>query len=380
MALPVAAGLVLLQLNAQVQPHANVTRVGRSLPLFPKDFESESLQACTGSRSLSTWANSEHEHIDAMINKFRTALPEASFMLDDGSTSCMAAGDAEQAQGPRKVMSIAEAYEDEKCIEKADTMLRDFKPTYFEVAGSSKMAEHGSERDYLTIWPKEGVCSKESPCPVVLFFHGCGSYLPYLQYVRHDDSCYDDLKSVLVFPRLLRDIGNGEKETWTGDGTDVLDNFVLPVWERFVQENKDIIDEDRVVVMGESLGSGMALQAGFLYPNLFKAIVATGITDGSSCVSVDTFAPEALSWVEKAQQVDSDSSAVKLVALTFAEKEMGVEDRVDGILDLLSSTPVGKKADVHFRLFSGVGHIESILMAQNQWTGLYNSVWKGTFV
>jgi len=348
------------------------TATPSSLPVDPQNFKS--LASCSGDQSLSKW--SDHQHMTGMLDAWRASSSEAAIVIDNGKSQCLAEG---SSSSQKAALSIVEEAEPEICRDNTDhhasAPLRGFRAEKFAVDSEIMKAAGADDRDYITIWPKDGVCTKETPCPVVLFFHGCGGFLPYLQFAMYDDNCMDELKSVMVFPKLRNGKGQGD-ESWTADGTEVLDKFVMPLWEKFSKENADVIDTDRVMVMGESLGTGMALQAGLSYPDVFSAIVATGLTTGDSCTDVNDFK------IDKVLPTKSSRKATKLktVVATFAENEENADQRITGLFELLKTAGVEDQVSVHFRVWASVGHIESILMTQNQWKSFYDGVWKGSLV
>ena len=231
-----------------------------------------------------------------------------------------------------------------------------------------EVQEFGS-RNYLAIWPRDGVCTKESKCPVVVFFHGCGSFLPLEQQAKYDEGCMERLGSVLLFPKIDRKGG----ETWTGAGREMLDTFVTPLWEQFLEEHGDVVDTTRVTAAGESLGSGMALQAGLSRPDIFSTIIAMGVTDGSTCEDVEHFHSEKV----HVGGFNAKDSKLELVGATFAEKEGNLKERAAGILEVLDASGAAEHVAVHFRLLAGANHVSAIHQAQNQWSAFHDWVWDG---
>lgn len=349
-------------------------QVGVTQHRFNASANTKELSECDGHRSLSKFE--DHAAIASMIAAFEKKASKAQIVLDDGNSVCVAQK-ASSEGGPVKQVTIVDEVEAEICRDNTDhhtdTPNRQFNSKKFAISGT-KMTKLSDKRDVITIWPPSG-CTEENPCPVVLFFHGCGGFLPYLQFAMYDDSCYNDLHSVLIFPKLINSMTDIEhSESWTADGTEILEKFVMPYWENFRKENAAIIDEDRVTVMGESLGTGMAFQTGLMYPDIFSSIVATGITDGSDCHKADDFDGSLVLPTKGSRE----ATKLKSVIATFAEKEREADDRVKGLLDLISDAGLQDKVSVDFRVYPDMGHIDSILVTQNQWSALYKSIWQGS--
>merc|ERR1719401_1656668 len=72
-----------------------------------------------------------------------------------------------------------------------------------------------------------------------------------------------------------------EGREWTESGTAALEEFIMPLWDHVKETYSKQLDTGRVAVAGASLGSGMALQAALLRPDVFTTSIVVGLADGS---------------------------------------------------------------------------------------------------
>lgn len=343
-------GLSLLQLGAErhaTQSDEFALKVNGPLPLNPRSLSVSNFGECK-----KAWHSAKAA---PAIDAWKKLRPKAPVVFEGDDEACAISGAPSKAG--MEILTIVENPEEEICAMKGDKHKRPLDELDF------------GSRKYLAIFPKDGVCTKENKCPVTVFFHGCGGFLPLEQFAIYDETCMENLGSVLLFPKIDRKAG----DSWTGAGTEMLTTFVMPLFEQFVAEHGDILDMSRVTAAGESLGSGMALQAGLTRPDVFSAIIAMGITDGSTCDDVEHFHPEKL----QIGTFDSANSKLGLIVATFAEKEANIEGRLSGILEVLDASGAAENVAVHFRIQAGANHVSGIHQAQDEWTSFHEWVWKG---
>jgi len=238
-----------------------------------------------------------------------------------------------------------------------------------EFTVSGKMAELKATRKYQIMWPADGTCSEDKPCPVMIFFHGCGAMVLPAMQASADDTCFSNLNTVMIMPKLEKD------ERWTTDGTSILDEFILPLWESLQETHGAKLDTNRVAVMGASLGSGMALQAGLLHPDKFSLVVAAGLADGSHCE--DAASGGKVEWDSSAVLAGNSvpsGDKLKGIVVVMAEKETELDTRLSALLQM-----VPDKIPLNMRLYADAGHATGILYTFNQWSGMHDTIFKGLF-
>jgi len=289
-----------------------------------------------------------------------------AIVKDTGDSSCLAGGDPSN----KKVMTLVKEPEDVLC--KLSPQGRKIEQDEFTVTGT--MAKTSSTRKYQLVWPQEGTCSKDSPCAVMIFFHGCASMVLPMMQAQADDQCFSDLNTVMVIPKLEKE------EKWTEHGTAALEEFVMPLWKHLQETYGEKLDTNRVAAAGASLGSGMALQAALLRPDVFTTAIAVGLADGSHCedgeggkVEFDGNA------ILAGNSVPKDSFKLKGIVVVMSEKETELDTRLTALLKILDSNDVSEKASLHMRLYGDAGHATGILYTFNQWAGMHKAIFGGKF-
>jgi len=347
----------------------DVETAATSLPLQPE--RSKDLPECSNGRGVDEWAGDKRRIAGAAaIAAFRAGRPHGRIVLDASYDSCVLEDQTDSALPPQ-LFSIAETPESQMCMDNQDhslARLPDMPREEFQVSGSLTES-FGESRSFMSIWPKDNVCTEQNKCPVVVFFHGCGRYQRFEQMAKYDEKCSNNLRSVMLIPATAK-----WAETWTGAGTDMLEHFVVPLLDKFKLQYGAVVDENNVIAVGESLGSGMAVQAALLRPDIFTTVVAMGVTDGSSCEDVQHYHPEKLGISQ--DKVAKKDWKLKLVVAAFAENEANVDERVSGLLGLIDKANATDKVATHFRLMTQIGHAKALEMVQNHWSGFHKAIWE----
>eukprot|EP00928_Gymnodinium_smaydae_P088325 TRINITY_DN72431_c0_g1_i1.p1 TRINITY_DN72431_c0_g1~~TRINITY_DN72431_c0_g1_i1.p1 ORF type:complete len:390 (+),score=95.55 TRINITY_DN72431_c0_g1_i1:57-1226(+) len=366
-----AHGLVLLQLKAEANNSApsTISRSGRrnSLPPLPGAFPADAMNKCDSDK-LADWQG-RMDTTAKLIEVWQAKTKGAAVISEGSETNCLAAGNRPSGCGrASQVMTLVDEPEAEMC--KVKPRGRTTEQGEFTVTGT--LAKTQSTRKYEIMWPKKGTCTSKSPCPVVMFFHGCGSMVIPVMMAEADDACYDTLKSVIVVPKLEKE------EKWTEKGTTVLDDFVLPLWNELKEKHSGLLDDNRVAAVGASMGSGMAMQAGLLHPELFSTVVAAGLADGSHCEDGPNnevkFEVDAILGSNK---VPTGKSKLKGIVMIMSELEKNLDTRLGSTLDMLETSGVSNRVDLHMRLYGDTGHAKGILYTFNQWATMQSAIFNG---
>jgi len=187
--------IVLMQLRAAQFLNASDTSPKGSLPPLKGDFPEDALKQCKNDQ-LEEWkgrSDSTKAVLTAWMDNSAGAI-----VKDTGDSSCLAGGDA---SSNKKVMTLVKEPEEELC--KLSPQGRKIEEEEFTVTGT--MAESGSTRKYQVVWPEEGTCTKDSPCAVMVFFHGCASMVLPMMQAQADDHCFSNLNTVMVIPKLQKE-------------------------------------------------------------------------------------------------------------------------------------------------------------------------------
>jgi hypothetical protein len=355
---------ILVDVHRQVLLE-NISAVSQdSLPPLQGDFPKDAFKPCKNDQ-LEEW-KARGDNANSVIKTWM-ANNDGAIVKDTGASSCLAGGNP-SSNG--KVMTLVKEPEEQQCTLSPQGR----KPEEGEFTVSGKMAKTSPTRKYQIMWPAESKCTKSNPCPVMFFFHGCASMVLPMMQAQADDKCFDSLNSVMIIPKLLKE------EKWTEHGTSVLEEFVMPLWAQVKKEYGEKLDVNRVAAAGASLGSGMALQAALLRPDIFSMSIAVGLADGSHCedgpggkVEFDGSA------ILAGNSVPHDSSKLKGIVVVMSEKETELDSRLAALLNILDENSVTKDASLHMRLYGDAGHATGILYTFNQWAGMHDTIFSGKF-
>merc|ERR1719237_40508 len=350
----------MLQGKAQVQ---------RGFPFIPGD--ASKLASCSEAAAiLPTW-QSRDPRPAAIIEAWHEKRPQGSVVVDSTDGSCL-------VEGPGALDKTSQGL---TLVTDTDPDVCDVRPAWqhieaeeFPVQGS--MAELSPTREYHIVWPPEGTCTPSTPCPVMFYFHGCGHEEHYLNYAKHDEHCFKDLKAVLVFPKSWNNETFVEK--WTLGGTKLLDTYIVPLWDKIRHKYAGLLDEERVAVAGSSMGSGMALQCAIQRPDIFSAALVAGLTDGAGC---DTMYFDNTNPFPSPARTLPSPLRLKTVVVTLGELEdkLPFHDpwRLNATLDLLDTVGMSKQVALHLRLYEGMDHLNMINAVWRNWAGLHQFLWHG---
>lgn len=240
------------------------------------------------------------------------------------------------------------------------------------------------DRHYAIVWPREGTCTEQNKCMLYVHLHSlfesarpsslfCGS-VP--KYVTNDQSCYDNLRSVVLIPQLDK---NFMRESWNPDGSKFsgqdthessFDNYLFPLIENFLDNNKQKIDPNLVSVGGGSSGANGAMWAALKRPDLFRLAIAS-----DPCAYGFLTDPEDKELIENLPPANERKLQQIIMARGDNEKDSMCPPKDTG-LDMSVLGPLAEKVPIKMRVYSDLGHgVWGHLM--NQWQDLHDVIITG---
>jgi len=343
---------------------SNSTEQAGSLPPLLGDFPKDVFNECKNDQ-LSEW-KARSDSTKAVLKAWMDNS-DGAIVKDTGDSSCLAGGDP---SSNKKVLTLVKEPETELC--KLSPQGRKAEEQEFTVSGA--MADSSATRKYEIVWPEDGKCSKDNKCGVMIFFHGCATMVIPQMQAQADEQCFSNLNTVIIIPKLEKE------EKWTAKGTAALEEFVMPLWKHVKETYGEKLDTDRVAAAGASLGSGMAMQAALLRPDVFTMAMAVGLADGSHCEDGEggkvDFNKDA---ILAGKSVPHDAWKLKGILVVMSEKETELDTRLTALLNMLDKNEVTKDASLHMRLYGDAGHAAGILYSFNQWAGLHDTIFSGRF-
>eukprot|EP00927_Polykrikos_kofoidii_P068259 TRINITY_DN63615_c0_g1_i1.p1 TRINITY_DN63615_c0_g1~~TRINITY_DN63615_c0_g1_i1.p1 ORF type:complete len:419 (-),score=57.00 TRINITY_DN63615_c0_g1_i1:172-1428(-) len=354
------------------------SRVGVS----PIPENTTSVPACHDKDVVDFWRNHDIRAASA-IDSWRSIVHDGSIMKEkivaSELVSCVASGPletpVESNHGPH-VLSLVSAADVPLCVpgSPSESTRSEFD---FALHPDSRMAKLTPSRRVAMLWPLSDTCSEATPCPLMLYFHGCAIEQFFLRFKQE---CLPDLRTIMVGPTLARS-EDGSIEKWTEPENDMLDSFVMPLLASLRANYGGLIDWNRVVVVGTSMGSGMALQAGLRYPDVFAGSFAIGLTDGHIC-SFDSFDKDIFKdSTQRAASISDRDWKLKISSIIIGEKEdhlpMRSPWRFASALELLRDGGITNRSAVHARLVKDADHARTIRSTLLGWHALHDFLWRG---
>lgn len=348
--------------------------------------------SCTEEEALETW-KARSENTSIFIDMFLESRPNGVVQVDTGATGCM---DYSQFIGDEnkkrtlvfskamQVLTLVHHSSPDICLSDVATRhLEDFRTTpmsLFEVQG--QMAELNKVRGYGTIWPANQLC-KDKPCPIVVSLQGISEHATFprneydfqamansglMRILQKDEECSRTLRSVVVFPQLLKN------ESWVKDGPRLLKEFIVPLLEDMKARAPDRLDETRVAITGYSEGAFGALHAAARYPHVFSMAVA---------ISASLRSWENVEFFQRSeQQAENESTkwSLKAVLVALAEKDESGDqpENLRNVLDFMRDAGLSGHVPAHVRLYAGLGH-NHWEKVYNNWPALHDVIWHANY-
>eukprot|EP00927_Polykrikos_kofoidii_P078489 TRINITY_DN75309_c0_g1_i1.p1 TRINITY_DN75309_c0_g1~~TRINITY_DN75309_c0_g1_i1.p1 ORF type:complete len:415 (+),score=54.82 TRINITY_DN75309_c0_g1_i1:55-1299(+) len=378
--------IVLLQAGASLKRITDTSSKSFNTFAAPLLEDGFAQPACNNLSIVDAWRQ-EDVRVGAALDAWRSGVPDGSILheniVDNKVEICMAqsptdADFSDDARG-RHVLTLVNTTEPPFCVpDEPNTSTRlDFE---FSLPSNSTMAKLAGSRNVSILWPPDNKCSDATPCPVLIYFHGCFMEQPYLLY---EHQCLSDLGSVVVGPFLTRD-SDGDIEKWTDPSSDVLEVYVMPLIASLrASSYAPLMDWTRLAVAGSSLGAGMALQASLRYPDVIAAGFAIGLTDGSVC-DFDSFDPSLFKVsVQRGARVAVSDWRLQEFVIVIGEQEDVVPIsspwRFSAALDLLRDSGITNRSAIHVRIIRHANHLGAIAKTWIAWGALYRLLWQGTW-
>lgn len=133
---------------------------------------------------------------------------------------------------------------------------------------------------YVQVSPEPGVCSQQSPCPLVVQIAGGGELVgaigdPWLLVQSACPACRHSLRALLVAPELPQDM-MGEEGFSIGTSNKALERTLFPL-VKSILENDRSVDPDKVFLLAQSRGVDTALRSVLIRPDIFSMAVLSGM-------------------------------------------------------------------------------------------------------
>lgn len=262
-----------------------------------------------------------------------------------------------------------------------------YNPLSFNVSGP--LLANGRFRNYGVVWPKDGKCSEEAPCPVVVSLSGVGEHssgstpeefemsfesihkFGFIRYAERDPSCHDALGSVMIFPEPARE------ENWVKDGPELLEYFVLPLAHKVAKMTNRTVDMTRLSIIGYSEGAFGALHGAMLYPDVFAFAVGAALSTGPA-------------WWQKFPKYDlsvrrhplhHENWKLQMMMAAWGELDAtGVQAlNLRNTLGHLDIANVTRRVPLFLRFYANAHHQDVWDSMFNQWPVFHEIFWRGGY-
>lgn len=298
-------------------------------------------------------------------------VPDTAWLIDDGVGECVAEGSPAANTSVTVVLKKGPIICQSAVMEEVrlNRVSSDFAYYVGNFTLSKAMPAGGKERVYVEAWPVvQDTCTSGSPCPVVVHLHGAGEHgypnkLPIwalLNYYVKDQACRRSLRSVLLFPQLE------PGETWSADGPQCFDSFMIPLLDGFLQ-NHPAADSDRAALVGYSEGAVGAVLGAMLYPSRFDLAAA-----GSPTLPDEDFIPK-LSF-----HVGDGPSKLKAIILSWgSEDTLDVSRGVKFAFSKFERAAIANRVRIRARYYMGELHMGAPEALLNHYAPLHEILWGG---
>mmetsp|Transcript_37409 Transcript_37409/g.82043 ORF Transcript_37409/g.82043 Transcript_37409/m.82043 type:complete len:488 (+) Transcript_37409:112-1575(+) len=356
-------------------------------------FSLENSLGATGLRSvaMAPCLIEESRVAAPFVEAWRKSCPAGLVQVDDGSEGCIMTRGSDRA-----MMTLVEHTIDNICQDEGP--ISQSAPRAFKVIGKAK--ERNATRNLFVIRPKNA-CMQGERCPVVVYLHGHDEHVDKLVGVdgpeaeeqawemaskaglmryAHQDDCGETLKSVLIFPQLLKG------ESWAEDGSELLEDFVLPILKRHHDSPEEgYWNMNEVSIVGYSEGADGVIHAAKEHPDVFRLAIAAAArppqTSSDQVADVHLMQESgcvANGGVNLLRTPPPSSYKLQLVVTTFGQMDIlsTAKDDMQAVIQDLGSS--GVTAPLHARVYVGAGHIhwDNVF---NKWPVLHEVLWRGDY-
>lgn len=357
--------------------------------------------------NLSYWAD-KNERIAKMLTAWQERRPNGVIQLDDGEEGCADSNSSKYAfaasisiDGPgsaefletwrrvpkqTQMLNLIQHSPPDICLAEKETQhmdnYYDVPQRFFNISG--KLLELAAVRSYGIVWPGRFACLQVR-CPLVLSLQGASEHANFarnfydfqmmgntglMRSVQKDPECVRTLRSVLIFPQLMKG------ESWVKDGPLLVEMFLIPLLREVVHRYDDMVDPNRVAILGYSEGAFGALQAATRYPHVFSVVCVI-----AASLSVPNWnnVPH-MTEKELAARPKKEDWRLQALVVALGERDESGDQSVNlrNVLDVVEDAEMHEEVPLTVRFYAGLGH-NHWEHVYNRWPAFHDVIWKGEF-
>lgn len=403
--------------SAEITPNGQATSLDRTTQSLASTVSMDTSLSTVGVVALSSqecdaamltsWKN-KSEKLKKVLTAWQDHRPNGYIQFDDGGEGCADGNSSmhtEQTmlidqQGSNKpvtlpsrpltpntqMLNIIHQSPPDICMSEPENQHMDnffnLPQHLFNISG--KMMDLSSVRSYGIVWPARLICL-ESRCPVVMSLQGASEHANYarnyfdfqmmgntglMRAVQKDVECVRSLRSVIIFPQLIKG------ESWVKDGPELVELFIIPLLRQIVSRYDDMVDPNRVAIVGYSEGAFGVLQAATRHPHIFTFATAIAASlSASNWNNVRHMTPSDLA----ARPAERDWRLQALVVALGERDESGDQAaNVRNTLSMVDAAKMNNQVPLMVRFYAGLGHNHWVHV-YNRWPAFHEVVWKGNF-
>lgn len=330
-----------------------------------------------------------YEGASQVLEEWKNNRPAGNVFYDSGTAACFLEGSNGDLKVPYvNTFTLVSVSDNDHCQLSGEKRI-DVEPHIFTASADEFEGEQSFF--YATVAPKKRVCTKATPCPLVVSLHGAGEHgspaegvdtfarlmqLGFLKMVVQDPGCMADLKSVLLFPQLPTSL------RWEWSGRFIFTLYVLPLMRHIMGFHS--VDQERIALVGYSEGATGAVHGALRHPDIFSLVFAVALTWGEWW-ELPWLNQPLLLGIHNFTKADTKKYRLKMISLSMGELQKtslyGANTRTLGaLLRLLDKFQLSDFVSLHTRFYAGLDHFSILDRTLNKWSSAISVLWNGDWI
>jgi predicted esterase len=260
----------------------------------------------------------------------------------------------------------------------AETM-QDTQPESFDVTGTP-LEWLAPNRNYVLLQPRLPKC-QSGKCPALIYLHGTAEHAEssdlekakeefarvgkwgMLRYAEHDRECAQNLGTWMIFPQLM------VNESFVHDNLAVFKFFIQPLVTQ-LSEKHELMDMDKLSIVGYSEGAVGAVMAALHRPDLYAfAVASSNVLPSWENFTAYELTPEI-----------KERSKLQAMVLSYGHQDMvgNISESMEVTMNGLRLAGLDTRIRMHIKVYAqwGHDHWEEVF---NRWPAMHDLLWNGNY-